>query len=125
MDDDMHATPEESPAQSNPGIVGGTSQAALVNNTSRDINMFECTTTSHFIYTTTTAEPSDFRMIPLGDINLQHEVRLDDCMGFVKWRRERTCVRRLHSAKIEGRKSPVTVAVYQGDGAKEVRHVSS
>ncbi|KAF7337102.1 hypothetical protein MVEN_02147800 [Mycena venus] len=201
MDDNMHAAPRESSAQSNPGIVSGTSRAALINNNSRDINMFGCTTTSHFTYTTTAAVPSghqtvpvtlriyggvitvtppsrlklwatsrrdgsryglgrnteprnllaadplpmvanrspgvgcrplrlstvsgalgmpqDFRMIPVGDIDLQQEIRLDNCTGFIEQRRNHMRVRRLHSAKIEGRNSPVTVAVYQGNRAKE------
>lgn len=60
----------------------------------------------------------DFRMIPLGDIDLQREILLDT--GAVDRRRERPRVRRVYTAKIEGRKSDVTVAMYQGEGAQEV-----
>jgi hypothetical protein len=57
-------------------------------------------------------------MIPLGDIDLRHEIGSD--FGVVDCRRGRARVRRVYTAKIEGRKSCVTVARYQGDGAEEV-----
>ncbi|KAF7355896.1 hypothetical protein MVEN_00918500 [Mycena venus] len=68
-------------------------------------------------YTTATSLPSDFRMIPLGDIDLQHEIGSD--FGAVDRRRGRPRVRRVYTAKIKDRKSSVTVAMYQGDGAEE------
>ncbi|KAJ7642421.1 hypothetical protein DFH06DRAFT_1475230 [Mycena polygramma] len=61
------------------------------------------------------AEPSDFRTFPLGDIDLQREICLDNDTGVV-WRRGGSN-RRLYSARI-GERS-VTVAMYQGDGADE------
>jgi hypothetical protein len=54
----------------------------------------------------------DFRRIPLGDIDLQHEIWMGDSSVVRS--------RRLHSAKIYRRKSSVTVAMYQGSGAEEV-----
>ncbi|KAJ7899840.1 hypothetical protein B0H13DRAFT_792718 [Mycena leptocephala] len=59
--------------------------------------------------------PSDFRMIPLGDIDLQYDT------GVIGRHREwgRPRVRRVYSAKVEGRNSNVTVAMYQGHGAEE------
>ncbi|KAF7377080.1 hypothetical protein MSAN_00126500 [Mycena sanguinolenta] len=65
--------------------------------------------------------PSDFRMIPMGDIDLRHEIRLDKYMDIAYSQRQRACVRRMHSAKaiIAGRKSRVTVAIYQGNDAEE------
>ncbi|KAJ6462838.1 hypothetical protein C8R45DRAFT_1107910 [Mycena sanguinolenta] len=66
--------------------------------------------------------PADFRMIPMGDIDLRREIRVNERMGCVAYsERQRACVRRMHSAKaiIAGRKSRVTVALYQGDGAEE------
>ncbi|KAF7376996.1 hypothetical protein MSAN_00117500 [Mycena sanguinolenta] len=65
--------------------------------------------------------PSDFRMIPMGDIDLRHQIRVDQCTGIAYPQRPRACVRRMHSAKaiIAGRKSRVTVAVYQGNDAEE------
>jgi hypothetical protein len=60
-------------------------------------------------------------MIPMGDINLLEEIRLNNETGFVGCHHpERTRVRRVYSAKIDGRNSGVTVAVYQGKGAEEV-----
>jgi hypothetical protein len=61
-------------------------------------------------------------MIPLGDIDLQHEIQVD--RGVVGRRRGRGCVRRVYSAKVEGRKSDFTVAMYQGNGAEEVYWIS-
>ncbi|KAJ6462928.1 hypothetical protein C8R45DRAFT_1220424 [Mycena sanguinolenta] len=67
--------------------------------------------------------PSDFRMIPLGDIDLRHQIQIEERRGVVKYQPhvERACVRRVHSAKaiIAGRRSRVTVAVYQGTDAEE------
>jgi hypothetical protein len=69
---------------------------------------------------------TDFRMIPLGDIDLQHEIRLNKVEGsaVVGRRRERASVRRVYSARIDGRNTPTTVAMYQGPGAEEV-HLES
>ncbi|KAF7377030.1 hypothetical protein MSAN_00121100 [Mycena sanguinolenta] len=73
--------------------------------------------------------PSDLRMIPMGDIDLRHQIRVDDLRAD-KWDvlnaqpRERACVRRMHSAKavIGRRRSRVTVAMYEGnDGEEEWR----
>ncbi|KAJ7033916.1 hypothetical protein C8F04DRAFT_605264 [Mycena alexandri] len=63
--------------------------------------------------------PPDFRMIPIGDIDLQHELVVNEISGVVDRRLQRNSVRRVYSAAIEGRNSNVTVAVYQGDGAEE------
>lgn len=60
----------------------------------------------------------DLRLIPLGDIDLQHEIRMD--AAIVERRQERRCVRRVYSAKLEGRSSGMTVALYQGNNAEEV-----
>ena len=59
-------------------------------------------------------------MIPLSDIDLQREICLNNNSGLVDRQRERARVRRVYSAKIVRRKSGVTVAMYQGDGAEEV-----
>ncbi|KAJ7227982.1 hypothetical protein B0H12DRAFT_1328542 [Mycena haematopus] len=66
---------------------------------------------------TTPGVPSDFRMIPIGDIDLQREIRLNSYTGVVD--RERACNGRVYSARVEGRKSTLTVAMYQGNGAEE------
>jgi hypothetical protein len=63
---------------------------------------------------------TDFRMIPLGDIDLQHELRLNKGSAVVDRRCDRASVRRVYSARIDGRNAPMTVAIYQGRGAEEV-----
>jgi hypothetical protein len=65
---------------------------------------------------------TDFRMIPLGDIDIQHEIRLNKFEGssVVGRRGERAYVRRVYSARIDGKNAPTTVAMYQGPGAEEV-----
>ncbi|KAF7340627.1 hypothetical protein MSAN_02134600 [Mycena sanguinolenta] len=65
--------------------------------------------------------PSDFRMIPMGDIDLRHEIRVNERTGVAYSRGHRACVRRMHSAKarIDGRKSRVTVVIYQGNDAEK------
>ncbi|KAJ7679382.1 hypothetical protein DFH06DRAFT_1166420 [Mycena polygramma] len=60
--------------------------------------------------------PSNFRMVPLGDIDLQYEIRLGDT-GIVKRARNWPRIRRVYSAKFEGQST--TVAMYQGDNAEE------
>ncbi|KAJ7111860.1 hypothetical protein C8R44DRAFT_254419 [Mycena epipterygia] len=79
--------------------------------------VFKSKVTNNIHYASPTL-PSDFRRIPLGDINLQREIRLDGS-GVVERSHERAYVRRIYSAKIEGRKSNMTVALYQGDSAEE------
>ncbi|KAJ6525945.1 hypothetical protein B0H19DRAFT_581028 [Mycena capillaripes] len=61
--------------------------------------------------------PSDVRMVPMGDIDLQHKIRLDTATGVVGRQREQQSVRRVYSAIVGGRST--TVAMYQGHGAKE------
>ena len=56
-------------------------------------------------------------MIPLGDIDLRREIKLNRETGVVE--RHRRCIRSVYSAKIGGL-SDMTVALYQGDGAEEV-----
>jgi hypothetical protein len=55
----------------------------------------------------------------VGDIDLQREISLSNT-GFVNPLHGRPRVRRLYSAKIDGLKADVTVAIYQGEGAEEV-----
>ncbi|KAF7340639.1 hypothetical protein MSAN_02135800 [Mycena sanguinolenta] len=66
--------------------------------------------------------PSDFRMIPMRDIDLRHQIRVDECTSVAYLpQRPRACVRRIYSAKarVDGRRSNVTVAMYQGNVAEE------
>ncbi|KAJ7168985.1 hypothetical protein C8R46DRAFT_1218359 [Mycena filopes] len=68
---------------------------------------------------TTPAVPTDLRMLPLGDIDLQQQLSVESGSGIISGRRERHCARRVYSAKVGGHQANVTVAVYQGDGAEE------
>ncbi|KAF7374210.1 hypothetical protein MSAN_00303100 [Mycena sanguinolenta] len=65
-------------------------------------------------YSAAPAVPADFPRIPMGDIDLQREIRLNKPSGVVS-------LRRLHSAKIERGmvRMTRTVAMYQGDGAEQ------
>ncbi|KAJ6555815.1 hypothetical protein B0H19DRAFT_1070975 [Mycena capillaripes] len=69
---------------------------------------------------TTPVVPSDFRMVPLGDIDLQHEIRFNDSTG-VDRKYERQGVRRVYSARLGGQNT--TVGIYQRPGAEEVRYI--
>ncbi|KAJ7094140.1 hypothetical protein C8R44DRAFT_749654 [Mycena epipterygia] len=64
------------------------------------------------------AVPSDFRAIPLGDLDLRHEIRLEES-GEVTWQHGACPARRIYTARIEGKQSDMTVAVYQGKNAEE------
>jgi hypothetical protein len=59
----------------------------------------------------------DFRRIPLGDIDLRQEIRLEDRTGLVRRRSGR---RRMYSANIHGVTSEMTVYLYEGDNTEEV-----
>ncbi|KAJ6524161.1 hypothetical protein B0H19DRAFT_1276614 [Mycena capillaripes] len=66
--------------------------------------------------------PSEFRPMRLGDISLQEELGLDLGSRTVRrMRGRRPSVRRVYSAqaKVHGRKTNATVAIYQGDTAEE------
>ncbi|KAJ7667215.1 hypothetical protein B0H17DRAFT_256865 [Mycena rosella] len=53
--------------------------------------------------------PSDFRIVPMGDIDLGREIKIRD----VRVRPNQGCVRRMYTAKMHGRKSDMTVTIYQ------------
>ncbi|KAF7359780.1 hypothetical protein MVEN_00702900 [Mycena venus] len=121
MDAETHTTTVESTAQLDLGIVGHTCNAAFINHSAHDINVRDCTT--NVTFTTAPSLPEgrfkDFRRIPLGDIDLLHEIRVNYDSGIVDLQHKQTCFRRVYSARINGRKSKVTVAMYQGNGAEE------
>ncbi|KAJ7628104.1 hypothetical protein B0H17DRAFT_1218340 [Mycena rosella] len=58
------------------------------------------------------------RVWEMGDLDLRNEIRLV-ASGEVYRRRGRQSVRRVYSAQIQGSKSKMTVAVYQGENAEE------
>ncbi|KAF7340602.1 hypothetical protein MSAN_02131700 [Mycena sanguinolenta] len=57
--------------------------------------------------------------IPSAGIDLLHKIRLDNSTAAVDHRHKQARVRRLYSAKIEGRKSTLTVAMYRGNEAEQ------
>jgi hypothetical protein len=59
-------------------------------------------------------------MIPMGEIDLQHEIRVGNESGLVYRQPQSGHARRMYSAKVEGRRSSMTAAIYQGNGAEEV-----
>ncbi|KAJ7752646.1 hypothetical protein B0H16DRAFT_1546064 [Mycena metata] len=66
----------------------------------------------------------DIHRIPMGNIDLQRqirsdELRFDDTVGVVRHERRRGCVRRVYSAKVEGCSSDMTAMVYDGDTAEQ------
>ncbi|KAF7329537.1 hypothetical protein MKEN_00216400 [Mycena kentingensis (nom. inval.)] len=78
---------------------------------SENISIYGGTFTSH-VTSTGAAPRSDFRTLPLGDIDLQHEID-DAATGSVRRRSGGGRARRLYSAKVRG--EAMTVALYQGD----------
>ncbi|KAJ6464523.1 hypothetical protein C8R45DRAFT_501368 [Mycena sanguinolenta] len=80
------------------------------------------------IYNLPPEQLSDFRTIRLGDLKLVKEVRLSSQSGVVgrQSRLGGLSVRRIYHAEIRRDPGPVTVAMYQGDGAEQEwqRHVA-
>ncbi|KAJ7312559.1 hypothetical protein DFH08DRAFT_973349 [Mycena albidolilacea] len=65
------------------------------------------------------AVPRDFRRIPLGDLDLHHEIRFG-CGSDTAYRRHyEGSVRKLYSARIHGCNANLTAAVYQGETAEK------
>lgn len=68
----------------------------------------------------TYATAKDFEVIPLGHLDLRNEICLNSAFDTVYRKYEHGSVRKVYSAWINGCKSNMTVAVYQGDNAEEV-----
>ncbi|KAJ7927929.1 hypothetical protein B0H13DRAFT_2312105 [Mycena leptocephala] len=98
----------------NPGS-GGYGSGMFVGSHHFTVNGQNVTHITHH-YPRSPPVPSDFRMIPLGDIDLRKEICLNYDTGDAD---QRPRVRRVYSARVHGRKSNVTVAMYQGSGAEE------
>ncbi|KAF7336235.1 hypothetical protein MVEN_02171400 [Mycena venus] len=81
---------------------------------------------TNIVHDASRGHQSGLRTIPLGDIHLMHEIRLNVQSRVVKRFSRPPSVRRIYSATLGGREArPMTVAVYQGPGAKEQwqRHI--
>ncbi|KAJ7679426.1 hypothetical protein DFH06DRAFT_1166597 [Mycena polygramma] len=61
---------------------------------------------------------SDYRSIRLGDIDLK-ELRLETPSQTLGYLHKRRSTRRVYTARVDGRKSNVTVAIYEGKGGEE------
>ncbi|KAJ7096870.1 hypothetical protein C8R44DRAFT_989149 [Mycena epipterygia] len=70
-------------------------------------------------YCTPTASGMEFRTIPLGDLNLQHEIRVASESNMVFREPITGTVRKLYRAGIAGGKLDLTVAMYYGEQAEE------
>jgi hypothetical protein len=57
----------------------------------------------------------------MGDIDLQHEIRVNHATGVVDCQRGRHHIRRIYSARLGGQS--LSVAMYQGHGAEEVCYI--
>ncbi|KAJ7231557.1 hypothetical protein C8J57DRAFT_180264 [Mycena rebaudengoi] len=62
---------------------------------------------------------SDFRRLPLGDLDLRAKISLDDRSSIVYRRENQASVRRIYSTRVPGIDSMMTVTLYQGDNAEE------
>ncbi|KAF7330725.1 hypothetical protein MSAN_02445100 [Mycena sanguinolenta] len=71
------------------------------------------------IYNLPPEQLSDFQTIRLGDLKLVRDVRLSPESSTVHRQSRGVGVRRIYHAEIRRDPGPVTVAIYQGDGAEE------
>ncbi|KAJ7211454.1 hypothetical protein C8J57DRAFT_1483848, partial [Mycena rebaudengoi] len=63
--------------------------------------------------------PSDFRRLPMGDLDLRAEIYLDHHSSVVYRRGNQASARRMYSPRVRGIDSNMTVALYQGNNAEE------
>ncbi|KAF7365950.1 hypothetical protein MVEN_00470400 [Mycena venus] len=71
------------------------------------------------IYNCPPAVPCDFRRIPLGDLDLRHEIRFEWDSDTAYRRHYGGSARKFYSARIHGCNTNLTAAVYQGETAEE------
>ncbi|KAF7374117.1 hypothetical protein MSAN_00292900 [Mycena sanguinolenta] len=121
--DGQACSPDESQTTRSPASAAHGAYAGAVFSGSHHFTVsggtFTSVTKNYNTDPTEQSEPSDFRMVPLVDIDLQREIILHT--SIVDRQRGRSRVRRVYSAKLETRfrKGNMTVAMYQGDGAEE------
>ncbi|KAJ7211431.1 hypothetical protein C8J57DRAFT_1733342 [Mycena rebaudengoi] len=63
--------------------------------------------------------PSNFRRLPMGDLDLRAEIYLDAGNSVVYRKGKQGSARRMYSARVRGINSKVTVALYQGSNADQ------
>ncbi|KAJ7669880.1 hypothetical protein DFH06DRAFT_1293857 [Mycena polygramma] len=76
------------------------------------------TSVSH-IYQAAPSVPMDFRVIPLGDLDLLHKIDRPGSKVVRRSRLGRASTRRVYAARIPGLQSKVTAAVYEGHGSEK------
>jgi hypothetical protein len=59
-------------------------------------------------------------MIPLGDIDLQREIRLNGDSAIIDRRDGRRYIRKMYTAKIYRKEADMTVAIWEGENAEDV-----
>ncbi|KAF7375576.1 hypothetical protein MSAN_00445900 [Mycena sanguinolenta] len=116
MDDHVHLDE----GSESPSGTGSASYAGAFFPNSRHFVIEGGTFTS---YNSITDVPSDYLRIPLGSIDLRNEICLDVAAGIVSRNlKRRGTIRRMYSARVECRNTPMTVALFQGhDAEKEWR----
>ncbi|KAJ6532516.1 hypothetical protein B0H19DRAFT_1272783 [Mycena capillaripes] len=67
----------------------------------------------------TPSTPSDFRVIPIGDLNLLKEIKHASGSLVVRRRKGQASTKKMYTARIPGFQSAMTAAVFQGQGAEE------
>ncbi|KAJ7464888.1 hypothetical protein B0H11DRAFT_2240316 [Mycena galericulata] len=67
--------------------------------------------------------PSDFRVIPIGDLNLLKEIKRASGSLVVRRREGRASLKKMYTTRIPGLQSTMTAAVFQGDGGEELRYL--
>ncbi|KAJ7679422.1 hypothetical protein DFH06DRAFT_1465511, partial [Mycena polygramma] len=111
-DSETEYTDAEFASNSNPESLGAASFGSTIFSRAHDLTVSGGTFTNITNnYNTVSTVLSDFRSIRLGDIDLR-ELRLE--RG--RFVRERRSTSRVYAARVQGRNSGVTVAIYEGDG---------
>ncbi|KAJ6545257.1 hypothetical protein B0H19DRAFT_1075599 [Mycena capillaripes] len=68
------------------------------------------------------SNPPDFRVIPIGDLNLLKEIKHPSESLVVRRWKGRASTKRMYTARIPGFQSAMTAAVFQGEGAEKQWH---
>ncbi|KAJ7679419.1 hypothetical protein DFH06DRAFT_510807 [Mycena polygramma] len=120
---DSQQTHADLPFSSNAETLGAASYGSTIFSKAHHFTVSGGTFTNVTHNYNTLSIVSDFRTIRLGDIDLR-DLRLDTASDLAGHPGESRSTRRVYTARVEGRKSNMTVAIYQGNGAEEVSYVT-
>ncbi|KAJ6532572.1 hypothetical protein B0H19DRAFT_450917 [Mycena capillaripes] len=67
----------------------------------------------------TLSTPPEFRVIPIGDLNLLNEIKCTSGSLVVRRRKGRASTKKMYTARIPGFQSAIMAAVFQGEDAEE------